>query len=311
VSANEHQRRLEVLEQNPELLREVEEFPLTRLETGGTKAQPHSAPVTVPMVRLSSTEDYIRRFCVLPEAAYLPTALWTIATHFAHIFDCFPYLALFSPAKRCGKTRLLEVLEQLVHSPWRGTAPSPAALYRMLADGPTLLLDEVEMFTRKDKSETTQTLLAVLNAGHRKGATVPRCDGATHSLKHFPVYGPKVFAVIGGLTDTLTDRSIVVTLQRRTPNQKIDRFLTSRATAAAMPIRELVTTFAKDYQASIAQAYAKLMSSDLDFLEDRDADLWIPLFATCAIAAPERLDELKKSSQQLCTSKAENDVEDS
>jgi hypothetical protein len=85
------------------------------------------------------TEQYIRRYLVLPAAAYLAVTLWIIATHAVQTFDCFPYIAAVSAAKRSGKTRLAEVLEVLVRRPWRGTAPSPAALYRMLDGAPTLL----------------------------------------------------------------------------------------------------------------------------------------------------------------------------
>jgi hypothetical protein len=152
MSTREQFARREMLEQNPELLKEVEGLPL-EWDGIGSESSKHVKPATPPTLLLGTVEGFIRRFSVLPNTAYLPVAIWTIATHTANSFDCFPYLALFSPAKRCGKTRLLEVLEQLVSSPWRGTAPSPAALYRMLAQGPTLLLDEIEMFSRKDKSE--------------------------------------------------------------------------------------------------------------------------------------------------------------
>jgi hypothetical protein len=131
---------------------------------------------------VDDVERFIRRFMVLPEAAYLPLAIWAMGTYAVQQFDCFPYIALLSPAKRCGKTRLLEVLETLVYLPWRGTAPTSAALYRMMTKAPTLLLDEVEAFNSKNKSESTQTILAILNAGHRKGATIPRCDGPGRSM---------------------------------------------------------------------------------------------------------------------------------
>ena len=212
-----------------------------------TRQPPAAEPPPNPRAGqiVADVEHYVRRFCVLPDAAYLPIAVWAIATHSANAFDCFPYLALFSPAKRCGKTRVLEVLEQVVYRAWRGTAPTAAALFRMMAEGPTLLLDEVEIFNTKNKSESNQTILAIINAGHRKGATIPRCDGAKNELKHFPVYGPKAFTAIGRLPDTLTDRSIKVTMQRRAAEQRIERFLLARAAADAMPLREAVANLAK------------------------------------------------------------------
>jgi hypothetical protein len=260
---------------------------------------------------VSSVEDYIRRYAVLPQRAYLPTALWSIATYMPKAFGCFPYLALFSPAKRCGKTRLLEVLETLVSRPWRGTAPTAPALYRMLSDSPTLLLDEVEGLNRGNASETVQAVNAVLNAGHRKGATVPRCVGKKYELEYFPTYGPKAFAVIGRLSDTLADRSIIVTMQRRTEGQRIERFLAARANAEVKPVRDALADFAKGHSGEVEQAYSRLLDADLKSLGDRDADLWLPIFAVCTVAAPERVTELERCAVALCDAKAEGDVDDS
>jgi len=71
---------------------------------------------------IDGAESFIRRFCILPSAAYLPLAAWAVATHMPDAFDSFPYIALLSPAKRCGKTRVLEVLELLTSKAWRGTS---------------------------------------------------------------------------------------------------------------------------------------------------------------------------------------------
>jgi hypothetical protein len=278
----------------------------------GEKASPEIGTCSAdPTQMVGDVERSLRRFVVLPDAAYLPLAIWAIGTHAAQHFECFPYVALLSPTKQCGKTRLLEVLETLVYLPWRGTAPTSAALYRMITKAPTLLLDEVEAFNSKNKSESTQAILAILNAGHRKGATVPRCDGPTHEVKEFPVYGPKAFAAIGRLPDTLTDRSIVVTMQRRTKGQKVERFLAARAKAEAKPIRDGVASFATAYQGAIGQAYRRLLDTDLEFLSDRNAEMWFPLFAICSVSAPDRVAELKRCAVTLCADKAVDDADDS
>jgi hypothetical protein len=260
---------------------------------------------------LSAAERYIRQYVVLPPAAYLAITFWAICTHATELFDCFPYLALVSAAKRSGKTRLAEVLETLVHRPWRGTAPSPAALYRMLAQGPTLLLDEVETFNGKNKSETTQILLAVLNAGHRKGSTIPRCEGPKQEVRQFNVYGPKLFAAIGRLPDTLMDRSIIVHMKRRTKAQQVERFRQVRATEEAKPMHDGAAQFVKDHQKDIEKAYQRVLGEDLDYLTDRDADLWTPLFAICEVIDRDRRAELKASALALSAVKASDDVDDS
>lgn len=59
-------------------------------------------------------EQFVQRYCVSPDELYLPIACWIIATYLAReCFECFPYLAIISPAKRCGKSRVLDVLELL------------------------------------------------------------------------------------------------------------------------------------------------------------------------------------------------------
>ncbi len=258
---------------------------------------------------IEGAEKLIRRFCILPDAAYLPLATWTVATHVPLAFDAFPYIALLSPMKRCGKTRLLEVLELLCAKPQRVTTVSSASLFRMMEAVPTLLLDEVEALRNSKPSETTQAVLAILNAGHRKGASVTRCEPPNWEVRHFPVYGPKAFAAIGGLTDTLADRCIVIPMQRKAASQAVGRFLQGRAKADADPIRVSFTEWAETCQESVRAAYEGM--DDLKFISDRDADIWMPLFAVCTIAAPEQLGELKRCAVILSGAKAADDVEDS
>ncbi|HEY7388847.1 MAG TPA: DUF3631 domain-containing protein [Bryobacteraceae bacterium] len=260
---------------------------------------------------LEEIERQIRRYVILPPHAYLPAALWTIATHAVETFDCFPYIAAVSATKRSGKTRLAEVLELIVRRPWRGTAPSPAALYRMLEGAPTLLLDETEALNGKSKSETTLILLAVLNAGHRKGSTIPRCDGPRQEVRQFPVYGPKFFAAIGRLPDTLLDRSILIHMKRRVRTQTVERFRMKRATEESKPIQKRAADCVKTHADAIESAYQKVLETDLTFLNDRDADLWTPLFTICLVVSPERRAELEKCALVLSAAKSGDDVDDS
>ncbi|MGC2246113.1 MAG: DUF3631 domain-containing protein [Terriglobales bacterium] len=258
---------------------------------------------------ISGAERFIRRFCILPGAAYLPLALWTVATHVSDAFGAFPYVALLSPVKGCGKTRVQEVLELLCSRARRITSASPASIFRMMKDSPTLLLDEVEALRNSKPSESAQAILAILNAGHRKGATVTRCAPPDWAVEHFPVYGPKAFAAIGRLPDTLADRCICISMQRKTAAQNVARFLFARTPAEAEPLRNSIAAWSESSLDAVRETYEKM--GDLDFLADREADLWMPLFAGCAVAAPDRIDELKKCARSLCGDKAADDAEDS
>jgi hypothetical protein len=259
---------------------------------------------------LHDIEGFISRFVVLPAYALLPVGLWAVSTHLASVFDVFPYLSLSSPTARCGKTRLLEVLEFLVARPWRGTAPTEAALFRFIeANQPTLLLDEVEGLAKRHASERDSAVLAILNAGYKRGQTVPRCVGKNHALQNFHVFGPKAFACIGHLPDTLRDRSIVVPMQRRGPGDSVARFRFERARRETIPIRTAVERTVHGLAGEIQRTYAE--SPDLSFLTDRDEELFAPLFAVCAVLAPGRIGALEKCAKVLCEGKAGDAIDDS
>ncbi|WP_348265274.1 DUF3631 domain-containing protein [Telmatobacter sp. DSM 110680] len=258
---------------------------------------------------IGKTESFIRRFCILPGAAYLPLALWTAATHVPDAFGAFPYITLTSPVKRCGKTRVLEILELLCAKPQRITSASPASIFRLMKDSPTLLLDEVEALRSSKPSESAQAILAILNAGHRQGATVTRCVPPDWSVEHFPVYGPKAFAAIGRLPDTLADRCICIPMQRKAASQRVARLLFARTPAEAEPLRNTIAAWAEAQRDTVREFYECM--SDLGFLEDREADLWMPLFAVCTVAAPDRVDELERCARSLCGAKAIDDADDS
>lgn len=259
---------------------------------------------------IAEVEGFIARYVVLPQAARLPVALWAIATHVFDCFDVFPYLSLSSPVPRCGKTRLLEVLELLCACPWRGTAPTEAALFRFIEEKrPSLLLDEVESLSKRKASDRDAAVLAILNAGYKKGQTVPRCVGNSHELQNFKVYCPKAFAAVGHLPPTLADRSIIIPMQRRAPSEPVSRFRFASAKREADPIRVCVGHVVKAFAKEITKTYDNL--PELSFLSDRDEEIFSPLFALCAVLAPRRVKELEKSAKSLSDRKAGDAVDDS
>lgn len=86
MSSNEDNARRELLERQAALLQQVEQS-LTAQPT-----KPESIAEGEQIV--AQVERYIRRFTILPAAAYLALVLWIIATYCFALFDCFPYLAL-------------------------------------------------------------------------------------------------------------------------------------------------------------------------------------------------------------------------
>ena len=62
---------------------------------------------------------FIKRYVVLTEAQTLVVALWIMHTHCFEAVEQTPYLAITSPVKQCGKSRLLDVISLLSHRPWQ------------------------------------------------------------------------------------------------------------------------------------------------------------------------------------------------
>ena len=80
--------------------------------------------------------------------------------------------------KQCGKSRVLELLELLCAGAETLSDASAAYLYRRIAAGQvTILLDEADAIWKRGKSdETAEALRSIVNAGHRKSATVGRVE---------------------------------------------------------------------------------------------------------------------------------------
>ena len=233
---------------------------------------------------LGAVESFVRRFVVFPSPhEAVAVALWVAHTHVADTAEVSPYLQVTSPEKRSGKTRLLDALELVVHRPWRAVNPSEAVIYRKVeADRPTLLLDEVDAIFGTRSSDRSEGIRALLNAGNRRGTTVPRMvgDGRKMRVHDFPTFCPKVLAGIGRLPDTVADRSITIGLERRSRREPVERFRYRVAKVAADALRDALL----DALGTVSETLAEARPEIPDALSDRAADSWEPLLAIAEAA---------------------------
>lgn len=289
-----------VLEGEPELFRAAEAL----RDPGESGAREDGAAL------VRNIESFLTRYMVLRTHTALPSALWVLMTYVFDAFDAVPYLVITSPTPRCGKTRLLECLELVVAEPRRASNISEAALFRTIQKfRPTLLLDEAE--TLSGKSERAEYLRQILNAGNRRGAVVTRCvgQGANLDAEDFSVFCPKVLAGVGSFPQTITDRAIVIAMQRRKESEPVARFLYRQVEPRAKALRERAERFAAERREEIVAAYDG--APELDFIADRDAEAWAPLFAILAVGDPKRLPELRACAEHLTHSKSANAEDDS
>ena len=270
-----------------------------------------------PQSIVGELETFFSRFLALSPGLPLVLALWSLATHLHERFDAFPYLAVTSPTKRCGKTRVCELVGFVCFQPLPTVSISAAALYRLLGKGKrTLLIDEAEYLGRKN-DDRASTLREILNAGYRKGQVVYRCKktsktkgkSETHESfepESFETFCPKALVLIGRLQDTLADRCIEARMERRT-NARIERFRFARVKAETAPLREAAELWAASNGATVESHY---QNNDLPYLQDREAELWLPLFSTCAVAASHRLSDLETVARRLADVKSEDEPRD-
>jgi len=231
-------------------------------------------------------DDLVRivsRFVAMPEPAYADVvALWILHTHAIAAAESTPRLSVQSAEKRSGKTRLLELLNLLVREPMFTVNTSVAALYRSVeASMPTVLLDEVDTIYGSRASEN-EDLRGLLNAGHRRDAAVRRCvgEGKKMEVKDFPVFCPVALAGIGGLPDTITDRSIVLRMKRRARSEEVEEFRARRVEPEASALRRRLQAWAARSEDSLSAADPEMPSG----IVDRTADVWEPLLAIADVA---------------------------
>jgi putative DNA primase/helicase len=249
---------------------------------------------------LDGLRAHFRHYIVLPEHADVALALWTLNSWTFENFDIAPYLSITSPTRRCGKTVLMTLLYWLCRRSKKSDSMSQAAIYRSVdGEQPTLLLDEVAwVLDLKDDRQ------GILCGGFERNGFVEVCEGEGTAIatRLFSTFCPKAFGLIGQLTPTLTDRSIVIPMQRKMPSERVER-LRRRDAAAHGRLRSQCLRWATDNAAVLAQMTPALPPG----LNDRAIDLWEPLLAIADRAGREWPDHARKAALTLSGGNAGED----
>jgi Protein of unknown function (DUF3631) len=230
---------------------------------------------------LAELRAALTRYVVFPspQAADAVT-LWTAATHAQPAWEHAPRLAVVSPLKRCGKSRLLDVVAETCHAPLIAINATIAAVVRSIgADPPTLLVDEADTLwgTRK-QADANEDLRGLLNAGHQRNRPMLRWDVTSRTAEQLDTFAMALLAAIGELPDTIMDRAVVVRMRRRAPGEQVDPYRTRRDAPPLHDLREQLAAWARAHLRELQQATPVMP------LEDRAADTWEPLIAIADLA---------------------------
>ncbi|MCZ4123548.1 DUF3631 domain-containing protein [Streptomyces sp. H39-S7] len=244
----------------------------------------------------------LARFVVLPsEEALDATVLWVAATHLQPSWQHAPRLAVVGPAKRCGKSRLLDILTETVHHPVMTVNSSAAAVFRSITEEPpTLLVDEADtIFGTPKQAEKNEEMRGLLNAGHQRDRYVLRVVGNDHTPHRFHTFAMAALAGIGDLPDTIMDRSIVIRMRRRAAGERVSPYRTKRDSPTLHELRALLA----QWTASLADQALQLEPSMP--VEDRAADTWEPLVIVADLAGGPWPDRARHACTTMVTAEAE------
>jgi hypothetical protein len=223
----------------------------------------------------------LTRYVIFPSPhAGDAVTLWVAASHAPPAWEHAPRLAVVSPLKRCGKSRLLDVVAETCHAPLITVNATIAAVVRSIgADPPTLLVDEADtLWGSKKQADSNEDLRGLLNAGHQRNRPMLRWDVTTRTLDQLDTFAMAMLASIGDLPDTIMDRAVVIRMRRRAPTEHVDPYRTRRDAPPLNQLRDQLTGWARQQLRELQHATPQMP------LEDRAADTWEPLIAVADLA---------------------------
>ena len=237
--------------------------------------EPWEEPVNAAEV-LDHTLATIKRHIACADATSIRATLYVVYTWTIDSFQVAPIAAITSPVKRCGKSRLLEVMGKLSRRPLLASNLTPASIFQAIeAFQPTLLIDEVDSFMKKNEA-----LRGVINSGHtRASAFVLRAGRKNDIPRKFSTFGAKVLSGIGKLAETIMDRAVVLKLRRKTKDEKVQPLRQADPDHFTTLARKLAR-LAVDNGPALHSARPCIPES----LNDRAQDNWEPLFAIAELA---------------------------
>jgi hypothetical protein len=244
-----------------------------------------------------------------PQAADAVT-LYAAATHAMPELEFAARLVLKSPVKRCGKSRLMDVLGQLMHKPLITSDISAAALVRSVSedDPPTIMLDEADAIFGKalKGDEKAEHLRGILNAGFGRDRPYTRWDITTRGLEDCPTFAMAVLAGIGSMPDTIEDRAVVLTMRRKAPGETASKFRLRRDKAKVKKVGDRLAAWAGPRAKELGDAEPKMPEG----LNDRAEDVWEALLAIADAAGGTWPARARKAARVL-SDEAEEDAADS
>jgi putative DNA primase/helicase len=213
-------------------------------------------------------------------------ALWVVFAHAQDFFVYAPLLIVLSPIRRCGKTKLQEMLARLSPRPQSMSGITAAALARLVEkDRPTVFIDEFDAIANGNR-ELSESLRGQLNSSFNKSSahilkSVP-LPGVGWEVRRFSTWAPTCVAGIGQVPNTVADRSVIIRLTRKLGMQSVRR-LSARDGGELHLLARKIARFVADNEHRLRRDEPDVPNE----LNDRARDAWEPLITIADIAGGE------------------------
>jgi hypothetical protein len=266
-------------------------------------SRPHRA-IERPAI-LDRLHQKLTRYVVLPSAEAMDAVvLWIAASHAQPAWAHAPRLVIRAPEKRCGKSRLLDIVEGTCCNPLITVNASTAAVYRSIGsdEPPTLLVDEADTIFGAKTAETNEELRGLLNAGHQRNRPTIRWDNARNRVEKISTFAMAALAGIGQMPDTIEDRAVVIRMRRRAPGESVSPYRHRRDGPALHQVANDLNVWLRGNLVVLERAEPVMP------LEDRAADTWEPLIAVADLAGGDWPDRARRAAELLTAERDGNSV---
>lgn len=268
----------EVLKQiRKEVLEEIKNGYDRRASLLVEDTEPYDKPFSMKEA-LDLIYSTIKRYIVADESLLVRATLWIAHTYFIDELFISPICLVTSPQSNCGKSLLTTIMLEMCHHSFPISANmTEAALFRIIEEcTPTIALDEADLNLQKHPE-----IQALLNAGHmRSTAWAFRCEPNNAYVEKFQTFCPKIISGIRStqIRDTLTNRSIILSMRRKRKNESCESFLYTEARAVFAEIRKKVKRASIDVIDSGAFDMTRKIEWPEWMDDGRARDNWNPLF---------------------------------
>jgi Protein of unknown function (DUF3631) len=255
----------------------------------------------------------IRKYAVVTAAQADVVATWVTFTHAFDCFDVAARLVVTAPTKACGKTRLMLALARLVRKAYYRSGITPATFIAVIAAHcPTAMLDEAHKQLRKN-DDADKSFAQFANGSFDRGQAVVSkmvpVPGGGYEPRDFPIWAPQALAGIKleeVLEPETVSRSILIRMRRKAKYEVVARLRRSGGKDLA-ELASKTARWATDHVIALEAAEPAVPK----WLDDRDNDSWLPLFAIAEKAGADWPARLERAARSLLSRDADDDaVED-